>query len=156
MHWIIYSKHDCNQFLQKAHVGQQMLSGDRYLTLYKAIPALEHLQSEWEAPQDNYLCEDLMYHILQARLDKLAIYYLKMESTDAHGNAMNSHFVLGIELTLTYSHFWYTVFTLYFKMVYLEAWWEEKSAMDLTKSLATEAREAFIKSMLFYFTIFLI
>jgi len=86
--------HTHYKLLQKAHVGQQMLSGDRYPTLYKAIPALEHLQSEWEALQDNYNLEDPMYNVLQAGLDKLAIYYLKMESTDAYGNAMSSYFLL--------------------------------------------------------------
>ena len=110
----------------------------------------ENLKSEWEALQDNYLREDPMYRILQIELDKLAIYYLKIEFMDAYRNAMILHFVLGIELTLTYSHFWYTVFVLYVKMVYLEAWWEEKSATDPTKSLAAETRKAFIKRVCYF------
>ena len=87
----MFFSHNNNDFLQKAHIGQQMLSGDSYPMLYKAIPALEHLQSEWEALQGEYTEEDPLYHVLKAELDKLGISYLKMESSDAYGTAMSTH-----------------------------------------------------------------
>lgn len=71
-----------------------MLSGDCYPTLYKAIPALEHLQSEWETIQDEYTETDPLYSVLQAGLDKLGVYYLKMESSDAYGTAMSKYLTI--------------------------------------------------------------
>jgi hypothetical protein len=60
-----------------------------YPTLYKAIPALKYLQTEWEKLQQKYAREPGIPDVLQAGLDKLAMYYLKMEASDAYGNAMS-------------------------------------------------------------------
>jgi hypothetical protein len=78
-----------------------LLSADTYPTLYKAIPALEYLQTEWEKLQQKYEMEPGISEVLQAGLDKLAIYYLKMEASDAYGNAMSefSWFICLISLT---------------------------------------------------------
>ena len=72
-----------------------MLSANHYPTLYMSVPALEHLQAEWEALQDKYDETDddgQIRNVLQAGLDKLTTYYLKMESTDAYGIAMHKLF----------------------------------------------------------------
>ncbi|KIJ35444.1 hypothetical protein M422DRAFT_262406 [Sphaerobolus stellatus SS14] len=111
--------------LEKAHIGQQMLSGDRYPTLYKAIPALEHLQAEWETLQDKYEEDHPVKVVLQAGLDKLGIYYLKMESTDAYAIVM--------------------ILTPYVKMLYLEEWWTERAPLKPTKTLSDQVHDAFLE-----------
>jgi hypothetical protein len=78
---------------QKAHTGQQLLSAASYPTLYNAIPALEYLQTEWEKLQKNYAAEADVWDVLQAGLDKLAIYYHKMEASGAYGNAMSEFYL---------------------------------------------------------------
>ncbi|KIJ43629.1 hypothetical protein M422DRAFT_253220 [Sphaerobolus stellatus SS14] len=97
------------EILSKARTGQQLLSADCYPTLHKAIPAMEYLQGEWEKLQDTYRFgeNDDVVPLIQAGFDKLSIYYLKMEDTDAYGNA--------------------TVLTSYVKMCYLKKWWKNPS-----------------------------
>lgn len=78
---------------QKANKGQQLLSANSYSILYMAIPALEYLQTEWEKLQDKYTLVPGIWPVLQAGLDKLAIYYLKMESLDAYAISMSVLFI---------------------------------------------------------------
>jgi hypothetical protein len=78
--------------LQKADICQQLLSGSSYPTLQFAIPAIKHLQSEWEAIQDRLRAvnsDDPVIAILGDGLEKLAAYYKKMEASEAYGNALS-------------------------------------------------------------------
>ncbi|KIJ35998.1 hypothetical protein M422DRAFT_261763 [Sphaerobolus stellatus SS14] len=108
---------------EKTHIGQQMLSGDCYPTLYKAIPTLEHLQAECDTLQDKYEEDYLVKAVLQTRSDKLGIYYLNMESMYAYAIAMS----------------------MYLLMLYLEEWWTEPAPLKPTKTLSNQAHDAFLE-----------
>ncbi|KIJ38581.1 hypothetical protein M422DRAFT_258691 [Sphaerobolus stellatus SS14] len=112
-----------HKILGKVHDRQQLLSAEQYPTLFESIPVIEYLQSQWEQLQDKY--DDILgvHEVIKAGLHKLAIYYLKMEATNAYGNAM--------------------ILTPYIKMKYLNKWWTDITPSGST--LAEEAKEAFIK-----------
>ncbi|KZO91458.1 hypothetical protein CALVIDRAFT_489146, partial [Calocera viscosa TUFC12733] len=77
------------EILQIAHHGQQLLSADSHPTLHLAIPAIEYPMSEWEKLQDTKYAEDPdLKAVLQAGIDKLSDYYLRMEKSDAYAIAM--------------------------------------------------------------------
>ncbi|KAL0060950.1 hypothetical protein AAF712_012246 [Marasmius tenuissimus] len=72
--------------LKKANMCQQMLSTNSYLSLPMSISALKHLQSSWEALQDQ--CWDQgnnkTAEVLQKGLNKLAKYYKLQEKSEAY------------------------------------------------------------------------
>lgn len=125
------------KILRAAHQGQQLLSGDQHPTLHLAIPAIEYLLGEWESRQKKIerkarhlpVEEKEKYFryvgILEAGIEKLGAYYLKMESSDAYANAM--------------------ILTPYIKMRYLRKWWDQRS-LTSGKLLADEAQETFSRT----------
>ena len=100
---------------------------------------------EWEETQDSLQADDEVYNILQSGLDKLAIYYRKMEASDAYGNAMSMSILLFFILIITLLR--NSVLTPYIKMDYLNLWWNEKVPSDPTKTLAEQAQDQFLNTV---------
>jgi hypothetical protein len=69
---------DTHVVISDANDMQQIFSSEQHPTLWRAIPALEHLQTTWEKKQD--MPQYVLYlGVIQKGLDKIGKYYRKFD-----------------------------------------------------------------------------
>ena len=70
-------------FLKDANSILHYFSSERHPTLWRAIPAIERLQSAWEAKRDHHRYE-LYSNALTDGLEKIRKYYLRFDQKPAY------------------------------------------------------------------------
>jgi hypothetical protein len=121
---------DAKAVLQDANDIQQYFSSERQATLWRAIPAVEQLQTQWEAKR-NSPKYSVFRDALQKGLDKLGKYYNKFDEKPVYVLALGINFLYLSLNTLINYEIVYTVLHPYYKLAYIKMAWggaEEQAA----------------------------
>jgi hypothetical protein len=120
-----HDSHNCQDSNRILH----HFSADKHPGLYRALPALEDLQSAWEAKLNNP-CFEIYHEAIRDGLTKLMKYYCKFDEKPAYILALSKFCTITIQFNTNLDAF-ITVLHPYFKLHYIKLAWggaEEQEA----------------------------